>query len=101
MDSQSEEFSLRRARFLTLLVLAVVTTAIALANLSSEPVTTDLLKRYSPKKTVERAYGWPLTWYWRSAVQYAPAAPVAGKPTGRIRWPVGRYSIASLTANAA
>lgn len=104
MISQSEEFSLRRARLVTLVVVAVVTAAIALANLASEPVTSDWLKRYAPNKPAERAYGWPLTWYWRSAVQYVPPVQNVPKPTWGpvlIRWPVSRYHLANLNANLA
>ena len=43
MSPQSEEFSLRRARLLTLLVLVGIAAWIALANLSTELMTDDFL----------------------------------------------------------
>jgi hypothetical protein len=60
---QTEELFLRRTRVLALLVLVVVTAGIALANLSTQRVTAELLDAETP----ERSCGWPFVWYWRSA----------------------------------
>ncbi|HUY91495.1 MAG TPA: hypothetical protein VMV10_22335 [Pirellulales bacterium] len=97
MSPQSEEFSLRRARLLTLLVLMVVAAAIALANLSSEPLTVEFLSETVFKgKPAQRAFGWPLNWYWRTRIQSSASRfPVTSQ------WPVSRYSGTHLAANAA
>ncbi|MGH7140124.1 MAG: hypothetical protein ACREHD_30665, partial [Pirellulales bacterium] len=50
-----------------MLVWLVATTAIALANFSSEPVSCDNVIEFGYRnKSLERAYGWPRAWYWRS-----------------------------------
>jgi hypothetical protein len=95
MSLESEECSLRRARLLTLIVLIVVTAAIVLANLSSEPMTIDLLTRTLSTKNIERDYGWPVTWYWRSRIPGTRATMWASQ------WPVSRYSLSFLMANLA
>lgn len=91
MNLSSKEFSLPRARLLTLIVLIGVAAAIALANLSSQPVTIDFLEEIVLKgKAAERPYGWPSAWYWRS--RSATLAP---------RWPVSRYSLFNLCVDLA
>jgi len=104
MSCESEEFSPPRcARLPAMMVALVVGSAIALANLSSESVTADLVDAAQP----ERAYGWPLTSYWRCAkclpgtVQaylpqyYGPVVP------SRLCWPISRCNAYSLSANLA
>jgi hypothetical protein len=74
MNSQTEEFTSRRARILTLIVVVVVATGITLANLFSEPLTADSFDRIvTANPAIERAYGWPLTWYWRICTQCPPS----------------------------
>lgn len=89
MSLESGEFSLRRARFLTLLVLVIVGIGIALANLSSQPVTIDVINDTIFKgKPAERVFGWPLIWCRQSR-----------GPASAPRWPVSRYSASRLCAN--
>jgi hypothetical protein len=97
MSPQSEEFSLRHARLLTLFVLIVVATAIALANLSSEPVTAEFVGEIIFKgKPAERAFGWPFSWYRRIRSENPGTRwPVTS------RWPVSQYSATHLIANTA
>lgn len=97
MKPRSEDSSLRRARLWTFVIVLASAGAIGLANLSSEPVTSEFLERTVLQgKTPQRAFGWPLTWYWRDRVEN-PASrwPVTSQ------WPVLRYSIPSLLTNAA
>ncbi|HET6879769.1 MAG TPA: hypothetical protein VFI31_06430 [Pirellulales bacterium] len=109
---QADAFSL--ARLLTLLVLLVATIAIALANFSSEPVKCDTVVEFGYRnKSLERAYGWPLPWYWRSKTitirRTAPAEysrPHFGfchnlEPPWTPTSPVLRYSLVRLIANLA
>lgn len=114
VNAQAEDFSPRRARILTILVLLGVTAWIALANLSTELVTYDFLSEaMSAERPLERAYGWPFAWYWR-AYTYSPSAPppaLWGRPFAdflqnlRAPWnprePVSRYSTLRLVANLA
>jgi len=85
-STPSDEFSPWRARALTLMVLAVVTTGITLANLSSQPVHLEL-----PWNAWERPFGWPLTWYWRGKAQLGFA----------LAWPISRFLVWGLVANSA
>ncbi|HEV7223529.1 MAG TPA: hypothetical protein VGN42_12560, partial [Pirellulales bacterium] len=99
MNPRSEEFSLLRVRVLAILVSIFMGAGIALANLSSEPVTAELLDA----KTPERAYGWPLVWYWRGA-RFVPGTiefDWNGVSPDRVLWPVSRYTSSSLIANLA
>jgi hypothetical protein len=99
MNSQSEAFSLRRARLLTLLVVLVVAAGIALANLSAEPVTADnFIDVVRSGSAAERAYGWPLSWYWRIC---APSTSASASPYEEYQWPVSRYKATSLFADLA
>ena len=87
MNPESKSRSWHRPRLLTLLVLIVVMAGIVLDNLSSVPVSADLLDSGIP----QRPYGWPLTWYWR-----------IGKPgitPGHLRWPVSRHDTSPFVAN--
>ncbi|HEV3024042.1 MAG TPA: hypothetical protein VGX76_16315, partial [Pirellulales bacterium] len=98
MNLEVEEFSLRRVRLLTVILLIVVAVATALANLSSEPLTVDSFENmYTPAFRIrERAYGWPLAWYWRSAKMVQGTGVVSG-----LQWNVSRHSASCLTANLA
>ena len=94
------KLALPRARVLTLLVSLSASSLMALANLSSEPLTVDLLST----NTVERAYGWPLAWYWRIA-SCVPATVQLYDPWPltplRLEWPVSRYDASSMIADLA
>jgi hypothetical protein len=85
---------------LTIIVVLAVAAGIALANLSSDPVTGELLIRLASKP--ERAYGWPLTWYWRIA-SIVPGRIQNGGGASRpvIQWPLARYSASGLIAKLA
>jgi hypothetical protein len=97
MNLQSEGSSLCRARLLTLVVLLLVAACIALANLSSKPLTVGDIGKVLQRATVERECGWPLRWYSRSPVIRIPPttnpAPIC--------WTMSRYSAAHLAANVA
>jgi len=112
MSCQSGEFSVRRARLLTLVALIMVTAAIVLANSSSELVTFDFLVGIMHNQnSAERSYGWPLAWYWRShsaPVYRVPVTEYSRPHIGFWRnltapWkplsPVSRYSTFHLVAN--
>lgn len=77
MNLQPKGSSERGPRLLTLFVLLVVTAAIALMNFAAEPVDFDTVIQFGySNKSVDREYGWPLTWYWRSqSVKVLQAAP--------------------------
>jgi hypothetical protein len=78
---------------LTIIVVLVVATGIALANLSSEPVT---IINQKP----ERPYGWPLTWYWRGGEPILEKAlPGQSYGTIRLEWPVSQYTMSGLLVN--
>jgi hypothetical protein len=89
MSPQTKEFSLCPARVLTLFVLIILGTGITLANLPTQPLTDDVLGTLFDGKTLERAFGWPLTWYWRSSSESAPD------------WTVSRYDESALATNVA
>lgn len=106
--------ALSQARLLTLLVLLVATIAIALANSSTELVSFDNVIEFGYRnKSLERAYGWPLAWYWRSKTitigRPAPAEytrPHLGfwrnlVPPWTPTSPVLQYSLIRLFANLA
>lgn len=78
VPSRFEEPSSCRARPLTLALLLLATAGIILANVSSEPATADVIRNG------ERAYGWPFTWYWRSA-EKIPGTFVAFVGAGFVR----------------
>jgi hypothetical protein len=101
MSPQSKVFSLPRARLVTIIVVFAVAAGIALANLASEPVSGDLIKRLASNPT--RAYGWPLTWYWRMASAVPGTIPTAdgSPPRSVLEWPIARYSARGLAANFA
>ena len=97
MSGDAKEF---RFRYVTVAVLVVVGVAITLANVSSEAVSGDLIKRIANRP--QRAYGWPLTWYWRVASTVPGIKPLAGYPARPLlQWPVARYSPSRLTADVA
>lgn len=100
MSADERRSSVYRFGRLTLAVLIVVAVAITLANLSSEPVSSDLIKTIANRP--ERAYGWPLAWYWRIAAT-APGRvkPWVGPARAVLQWPVARYSASRLAADAA
>lgn len=100
MIVESKERSSRDVRLFTALVLIAVAAAIALANLSSEAVTGELIKRIADRP--QRAYGWPLTWYWRIA-DPVPSAPKTRGGSARpvLQWPISRYSATYLLADLA
>jgi len=58
MGLESEEFSLRRSRFLMLIVLLVAAAGIALANLASERVTVELLDGAQCERAQRGRPGW-------------------------------------------
>ncbi|HEV3003609.1 MAG TPA: hypothetical protein VGX78_04080, partial [Pirellulales bacterium] len=92
MSMNSEQFSLRHARRLTLGVLIIIAAAITLANLSLKVATIDFLKKtYLVVEEGERPFGWPLTWYWR----------IGGNAAEAPRWPVSRFSSPCLIGNVA
>lgn len=101
MRSQAEVSAARRPRFLMIVVMLTVAGGITLANLSSEPVTGELIKKIVSKP--ERAYGWPFTWYWREASTVPSSIPILGGSTTRpvLEWPVARYNANGLIANLA
>ena len=85
----ASDFSLRRGRFLTLIVLTAVMGGITLANLSSEPLTTAHLEETLFKgRPAERAFGWPVRWYWRAKSSLSGSG-----------WSVSRTSLSALAAN--
>jgi hypothetical protein len=82
----------RYARIVTVIVLLVAGTGVAVANLSSESATVDFLKKtYFAYDEGERPFGWPLVWYWRTAGNLGDA----------FQWPISRLSAPRLFANAA
>src|SRR5487761_1496434 len=90
MNLQAEESTLRRSRRLGLVATIGIASVIALANLSSEPLTTNFLEETILKgRPAERTCGWPFAWYWRSKGTLAP------------QWSLSRYSGSRLAANAA
>jgi hypothetical protein len=102
MNSAFEEFSLRRPRVLTLVVVLIVAVGITLANLSAKPVTDDDIGKMYQGVNVERAYGWPFTWYWRSAVQVRDTTgPGMTSSVARLQWPISRYSAPAVLADLA
>src|SRR5487761_1611339 len=97
--SLTDQFPLCRAPFHTLAVLTVLSLAIALANCCSAPVTTLDLKRVAESdEKVERAFGWPLVWYWRIATR-VPETPATGAEQIGVQWDLSRCSIAYLFSN--
>jgi hypothetical protein len=101
MSPQSEEFSLRRPRLLTIVVVLIVAGGITLANLSSEPVTGELITKIASKP--EHAYGWPITWYWRVASTVPGTVRLGTSSSTRsvLEWPIARYSPGGLVTNVA
>jgi len=92
MGPKAGALSRYRPRVLTLIVLIIVGTAIALANLSLESATIDFLKKtYLVIDRAEHPFGWPLTWYWR----------IGGNAPGAPQWPVSRLSAPCLIGNVA
>jgi hypothetical protein len=94
---QAEAFSLRGARFLTLVVLLLVAACIAVANISSTPLTVNNVGKALQAAVVERPYGWPVPWYWRSPV----VRPLPATNPIPIQWTWSRYSPAYLAADVA
>ncbi|HVX14003.1 MAG TPA: hypothetical protein VHC22_22655 [Pirellulales bacterium] len=94
MSEGSEKLGCRRLP----LGMMVVVAAIVLANAaSSQPMTIEYLDQTVARgKSAELAYGWPLSWYWRTRVE----DPGSEWPTTS-HWPVSRYSASHLLADAA
>ena len=91
---------------MTLIVLIVAAAAIALANLSSEPVTIELLGETVLKgKPAERSFGWPINWYWCKAKvvqRKTPGTFFIGTGTiGRLQWPISKLDFTRLIVNVA
>lgn len=114
MGSQSEGFPKVRARPLMLPVAIVVAGGIALANTSASLLTNeDQADMIHNQKPIERAYGWPIAWYWRNySSQAYPLGwddydrPWIGfwrslKASWRPQSPVSRYSAGHLAADLA
>lgn len=114
VNVQAEDCSPRRAHILTILVLLGATAWIALANLSTELVSYDFLTdALHGEKPPERAYGWPLAWYWRSYIRpTAGVSPALWNQPFTSFWrnrgspwnpqePVSRYSSLRLIGNLA
>lgn len=80
-----------------MVVMLSMAACIAVANRSSEPLTENDVGEVLQGTTIERACGWPIAWYWRSA--WAPFAS-ATNPAA-IRWTLSRYSTGNLAANLA
>lgn len=104
MIPESEKRSERRPWLLALLVLGIVAAAIALANLSSEPVTAEFLGETVFKgKPARRSFGWPLNWYWRTSrlvPRKIPGEPAGSlRTTARLRWPVSQLNYSRLMVN--
>ncbi|HVX12678.1 MAG TPA: hypothetical protein VHC22_15970 [Pirellulales bacterium] len=101
MRGDLNDLSSYRVPRLTVIVLTVVAASIALANLSSEPVSGDHIK--SMADGPHRAYGWPLTSYWRVASPVPGTIKRWGSLSTRpvLQWPLARYSASRLTANVA
>lgn len=95
MNSRAERFSLRCLRLLTFMVVLSIAACVAVANLSSEPLTDEDVGKVLQGTSIERTCGWPITWYWRSPlVPFARATNPAA-----IQWTLSRYSAAPLAAN--
>ena len=100
MIVDSKERCWRDVRHCIAIVLVAVAAAIALANLSSEAVTGELIKRIADRP--ERAYGWSLTWYWRVADPVPSALKTWGSSARPVlQWPISRYSASYLLADLA
>lgn len=101
MNATTERCARWRPSLLTVIVLSLVAAGIALANLSSEPITVGLIKTVASRP--ERAYGWPLTWYWREASSIPGSVPPWNglPPRPELVWPVARYSTSGLIVNLA
>ncbi|HJT30656.1 MAG TPA: hypothetical protein VJ783_01220 [Pirellulales bacterium] len=101
VSGEARKFSLHAYRRLTVAVLIAGAVAITLANLSSEPVTGDHIKEIASRP--ERAYGWPLTCYWRVA-STAPGKIklwMGGGTRPRLQWQIARCSASRLMADVA
>ncbi|HWB12987.1 MAG TPA: hypothetical protein VG826_27425 [Pirellulales bacterium] len=101
MNAQSECSALWRPRIATAIVALAVAGGITLANLSSERVTQKLISESANRP--ERAYGWPVTWYWRVASTVAGRIPPwNGLPVRPLlEWPIARYSATGLLVDLA
>ncbi|HVC98985.1 MAG TPA: hypothetical protein VND64_35300 [Pirellulales bacterium] len=77
---------------MTLIVLIVVGTGIAVANLSSAGATVDFLRKTDlVTERAECPFGWPLAWYWR----------ISGNEAEAPKWTVSRISEPCLIGNVA
>jgi hypothetical protein len=101
VSNAPQESSPQAVRHLTLLVVMGVGAAIALANVSSEPVSAEIIKRIADAP--QRAYGWPVIWYWRVATTVPGEINPWGASTPRpvLQWSLARYRVSSLVANSA
>lgn len=113
MAPESEK-SGRQRRVTEVAILIVVGSGIALANLSSELVSLEVVvSLIHNQESTERAYGWPLAWYWRAygtqPYRVTPAEyhrPISGfcrnlSQLWQPQSPVARFSLLRLVANAA
>lgn len=113
MAPRSEE-SCRQRRVTEVTILIAVASGIALANLSSELVSLEtVVSLLHNQESTERAYGWPLAWYWRTygaqPYRVTPAEhhrPISGfwrnlSQLWQPRSPVARFSLLRLVANSA
>ncbi|HVC98297.1 MAG TPA: hypothetical protein VND64_31800, partial [Pirellulales bacterium] len=93
MSGEFGEFSLRRARPLTLIVLIVVAAPIVVANLSHDEVTP------RPWPPPNPSYGWPLIWYW---CEFKPSSTIAvGVAAAQMNPEIVQWSWPRLAANLA
>lgn len=101
MNAQTECSAFWRPRISSVMVAVAVAGGITLANLSSEPVTGELIKYVASQP--ERAYGWPVTWYWRVTSMVPGSVPPWNSLPARpeLVWPVSRYSTSGLIVNLA
>lgn len=97
MIRDSNKFSPFRARIVSTIACIAVAASLGLANVSSEHVTDDVIKTIKNVKKPERAYGWPLTWYWRVATPSPGTLKGSARPV--LEWPLSRYSAARFAAN--
>lgn len=101
MSCEPKQFSSHHNWQLTAILLIAIVVALALANVSSEPVSRYDIERIA--NGPERAYGWPFTWYWRSAATVpGTIQPWVGSPRRSVvRWPLAKSSPSALAADLA
>lgn len=111
MILQSQNIIAGRTRSLMLFVMILTAAVIALANASTNLLGLEDGVAIINKKPIERAYGWPIPWYWRryTAKPYPLGWDDYNRPwigfwrNLRAPWkpasPVSRYSAGRLAAN--